>query len=269
MLGGQETVGSLTREDLLRFIGCTYTPDRMIVSAAGNVDHDQVVAAVAHAHGDGQMRADPSEEDGPPEPPPPEPSFTSTFVQKDCEQAYFCLGTEGYPRGHADYPVLSLLSCCLGGGASSRLFQEIREKRGLAYAIGCYSTASHRTGSFVLYGITQPPALEPVLELSAGELAKVRAGDISSEELAEAKQQLIGGIHLSMDSVGARARRLALSQFIHDRVVPVDEVIAKIERVTQEDLVRVANRLLVDDHMAMATLGPFEGEGPQKPVIGG
>ncbi len=264
--GTLETVRRLRREDLVDFLRWAYTPDRIIVSAAGNVDHEEVAAAVTEAFSNYQASA--SSENGQILLPPPQASFTSRSMRKDCEQAYFCLGTQAYPRSHPDTPVMNLLSCCLGGGASSRLFHEIREKRGLAYAIGCYSASSRTTGIFVVYGITHPASLEEVLKLCTCELDKIRKGDVSVEELAKAKQRIIGSIHISMDSVSARAQRLAKSQYIYDRIVPLDEVIAKIERVTQEDLVRVANNLFVDDHMAMAMLGPFDGCEPKLPAIG-
>lgn len=263
--GTLETVKRLRREDLLDFLRWAYTPDRIIVSAAGNVDHDEVATAVAKAY-DNRLSSDKSET-GQIELPPPRPRFAVKSMRKDCAQAYFCLGTQAYPRGHPETPAINLLSCCLGGGASSRLFHEIREKRGLAYAIGSYSASSRTTGVFVVHGITHPASLDEVLRLCADELSKIRGGDISAEELAKAKQQIIGGIHISMDSISTRAQRLAKSQYIYDRIVPLDEVIAKIERVTQEDLVRVANNLFCDQHMALATLGPFNGDEPGIPVI--
>ncbi len=263
--GTLETVKRLRREDIVDFLRWAYTPDRIIVSAAGNVDHQQVTAAVAEAFNNHQASA--SSKNGQIPLPLPQASFTSRSMRKDCEQAYFCLGTQTYPRSHPDTPVINLLSCCLGGGASSRLFHEIREKRGLAYAIGCYSASSRTTGVFVVHGITQPGLLEEVLGLCARELGKIRKGDISADELAKAKQQIIGTIHISMDSVSARAQRLAKSQYIYDRIVPIEEVIGKIERVTQEHLVRVANELFYEQHMALATLGPFNGDEPEMPLI--
>lgn len=248
--GSQESVGGLSREDIAQFLAARYRPDVSIVAAAGQLEHDRVVDLVDRALGGwtGQARPDPLV--------PPHPQRANAFRSKDVEQVNLCLGVPGLPQAHPDRYVLSVLDTALGGGMSSRLFQEIREERGLAYSIASYHAAYYDTGAFAVFAGTSPAAAREVVDLTRAGLLRAREG-LGAEEIRRAKESLKGGLMLELETPGSRMSKLARSEQYFGRQITLDEIIADVEAVRGEDVRRLAEELLVPGRMTLAAVGPF------------
>ncbi|MDI3280793.1 MAG: pitrilysin family protein [Bacillota bacterium] len=254
ILGGAETVRGLTREKLLRYLERYYTPDRLVVSAAGHVEHERVVAEVAKyfaaMEGRGESVAPTGEEIT---------SQPRLLRHKETEQVHICLGSRGLPRTDPDKYALFLLDTILGGGASSRFFQELREERALVYATYSYHTCFQETGLFTVYAGTSPEHTEEVLAVMQAELERVWRHGVTEAELKRAKEQLKGSLVLGLEGTANRMSRLAKAVLFYDQILSPDELIQLIERVDLEDVQRVASRVLAPEHLVTAVLGPLEG----------
>ncbi len=255
VIGTLATVNRLSRDDLLRYIERFYRPANVVVSVAGDIEHEQV-AAVLERHlgawdGDGVPAAT--------DPPRPEAGVTTRL--KETEQVHLTLGTQGLAHADDRPYALSLLDHLLGGGMSSRLFQEIRERRGLVYTIASYATAYRDGGLFVIYAGMSPDAGPEVIRLTLEEIERIRAQPVDAAELARAKESLKGSLMLSLESTGSRMSILARSEIYHGRQITLDELIAKVDAVTAEDVQRIAAELLAPDRLSMAAIGPFRADG--------
>ena len=257
VIGLAEVVAQLTPEELRAYMNLYYGPKSVIVSVAGNMDHTQVVDLVGTALGDLQG--------GSPTPAEGRPSITTNKYEysRPTEQVNFCIGTKGYGQFDDERYPLAMLDAILGGSMGSRLFQEIREKRGLAYSVGSYSATHREGGYFVAYGGTSPDTYEQCLELVREEFAKVRKEGVTEAELNRAKNQFRGALVMSQESMSSRMNRMGKSEVYFDRVVPLDEVTAAIEKVTIDDIRRVAEIIFPEDtaQLTVAAVGPFNGEG--------
>ncbi|HEY3265634.1 MAG TPA: pitrilysin family protein [Armatimonadota bacterium] len=253
VIGTPATVGALDRDAVIRYIERWYEPDRTYVVSAGNVKHEEVIRLFAGGLGQGGGRAETFC------PTRPEAVIAENRYQRQTEQAHFCLGTRGPSQGEDDRYPLAVLDAAVGGGMSSRLFQEIREKRGLAYSIGSYMHPYEEAGAWVMYAGTSPDQLDEVLELCRTEAGKVRAEGIHVEEFQRAKNQIKGSLLLSLESMGSRMTQIAKSQIYYDRVIPVEEVVARVEAVTLDDVARVADQVLNEDSWTLTVIGP-EGD---------
>ncbi len=252
VIGYPQVIERLSREDLLRHLHETHVPGRMVCVAAGAVDHDRFVAEVERSFGDMSGEAPPREAST------PEAGSGRQLVHRETEQAHFCMGTAGVHETDPDRWAARVLNLILGGGMSSRLFQEVREKRGLCYSIGS-ETASYREGGvFTVYADTSPEKLEEVHDLCRRELMAVAEAGVTEEELRRAREQVRAATLLSLDDSGSRMSRLARGLLYHGRVVPLSELVAQVESVTVEDCRRVAARLFGDGQFAFAAIGPFE-----------
>src|SRR6266513_202972 len=194
----------------------------------------------------------------------PVPARASAFRSKEIEQVHLCLGLPGLPQAHPDRYVLAVLDSALGSGMSSRLFQEIREERGLAYSISSIQEAYADTGAFVVYAGTSPGAAREVVRLIRGGLVRARAG-LTPEEVARAKESLKGSLMLALETPGSRMTKLARSEQYFGRQITLDEIIADVDAVRGEDVRRLAQDLLVPDRLAVAAIGPFG----QQPALRG
>lgn len=249
--GSQESVGGLSRQDLAQYLDTRYRPDASLVAAAGRLEHDRIVDLVERVLGGWTGRAAP-------EPlVPPRPQRATAFRSKDIEQVHLCLGVPGLPQAHPDRYVLSVLDTALGGGMSSRLFQEIREERGLAYSITSYHAAYCDTGAFVVYAGTSPAAAREVVDLTREGLLRARHG-LSAEEIGRAKESLKGSLMLDLETPGSRMSKLARSEQYFGRQITLDEIIADVEAVRGDDVRRVAEQLFVPGRMTLAAIGPFD-----------
>ncbi|MGC8667453.1 MAG: M16 family metallopeptidase [Chthonomonadales bacterium] len=251
VIGQARTVSGLQREDLVQYMRTHYTPDRIVVAASGNVPHGKVADLAYQYLGGlkGSARIRRSN--------PPVPSGAAKVVRRPTEQVHFCIGSQAFSHTDDERYPLTILDTVLGGNMSSRLFQEIREKRGLAYSIGSYSLSYREGGLFVVYGGTSPQSFQQVVELTRTEMDKVKEESITEDELAKAKTQIRGGLVLGLESMRGRMMRMGKSLLYYGRVIPLDEVTAKIAAVTREDIQRVA-RTLFDDHaLTLAAVGPL------------
>jgi len=251
ILGTVPNIVNLNRETLVGFKTECYSPDQTVISAAGNLDHDRFVDMVAE-----QMNRLTK---GTPLRTPVAPSATSAghLEIKDLEQTHVCVGAEGpgaiSEKRHAAY----LLHSILGGGMSSRLFQEIREKRGLAYSVYSFMSSFSDTGLFGIYAACDPDRVKELLAVTSEETMKLCAG-ITDEEIRTAKNQLRGGILLSMESSEARMNRLAKSEYYFSRYVPFPEVIEALQAVTRSDLEDVCREMIEQNSFTVVVLGPVE-----------
>ena len=180
-------------------------------------------------------------------------------MPKPTEQVHFCLGTRGYNQNQDERYALGLIDSAIGGGMSSRLFQEVREKRGLCYAIGSYTASYREAGMFTVYAGISPENTGQVRELVAKELRDVARSGLKPEELQRAKNQIRGAVLLSLDSMSTRMTRIGKSMLYYDRVISPTEVVEKIEAVTDPEVRRISAEVLGSGDYAYAAVGPFDG----------
>ncbi len=248
-LGAAEIIERMPRAALAGYMRRHYGPERMVVAAAGALDHDEVVALVGRHFADLPRVA----------PPPPEPArYTGGEhrEERDLDQVHIVLG---FPSPHYTdrdhFPAL-LLSTLLGGGMSSRLFQEIREKRGLVYSIYSFAHPYMDSGNFAIYAGTGEDQAAELVPVALEELRRVQR-DVSEDELRRAKAQLRSSLLMSLESTGSRCEQLARQLQVHGRVIPIEETKAKVAAVTVEDVRRCAARIF-RAAPTLAALGPLK-----------
>lgn len=254
--GTAETVSNISREDLLAFKAQHYTYPSTVISVAGNMPSEVMVEAWSKAfdqYGTGR-RFDPL----PTIAPLPGPRLL--LLPKETEQANFCLGLPGVSDRDPDRRALEVLNSVLGGGSISRLFQEIREERGLAYSVGSYSYEYNDAGKWVVYGGVELGKVHDALEAVLKELRMVRDEGITEQELQRVKEQYKGWLLLGLEDSGSIAARNGAHILRYDEVIPVEQIVAEIEAVTREDVLRVANRLIKPEALNLAIIGPYEDE---------
>jgi len=249
VLGSERTVAACTRQDLLRFVQAHYTPDGLVIAAAGNVDHAVLLEHVARLF---DSPARPRAGRG-----PAAFSYRPAYVmvEKDCEQVHLCVGAPSLPRTHPQRFALHLLDTILGGGMSSRLFQELRENRGLVYSTYSYHSGYRDTGVLAVYAGTSPDKAAEVLDLIRAELAAVHRGDISAAELDRAKEQAKGALVLSLENTTARMSRLGRAVLDGQDYLSPRELMRRIDAVTLEEVRCLADELLPPERLTIVGLG--------------
>ena len=250
-LGTRESVASIGRDSLLGHLAELGAADRLLVAAAGRLDHDQVVDIAARAGGNLKPRG--------PRPKEQPPGFRAErhLISRPAAQVHFCLATPGCSQRDETRHAFAVLDVILGGGSSSRLFQEIRENRGLAYSIGSYLQAYGGAGLFVISAGVTKENFQLVLDLIEGELQRLREDGPSEDEVARAKTQLKVAIALAAESTGFRMQHLAGSEVYWGRALPLDEIIEGVERVTAEDVGELARLAFAQERQALVAIGPF------------
>jgi predicted Zn-dependent peptidase len=268
ILGTVESINAITRDQINEHYASRYTPPHLVVSAAGNLDHDTVVSLVSAAFGPalgkfaGATPAPPRLRD----PGGLWEGFGSaagsgvTLVTRDIEQANLVLGCEGLSRTAQWRFALGVLNAALGGGMSSRLFQEVREKRGLAYSVYSFASQHADTGLWGIYVGCLPSKADEVLSICAAEVAKVVDGGLTDEELERGKGQVRGGIVLGLEDPSSRMTRLGKAELVYPYLEPVDDIIAAISAVSHDDVRAVAAEVLTRPK-ALAVVGPFDDQG--------
>ena len=255
VIGTPETVSAMKSDDLKGYMYGHYTPDTIVIAAAGNLNHQEIVEMVRERFGhltgkksDWRM-------------PDTMPQFVpgTSYIEKSIEQVNLVMGTRGYAQMNDDKYKLSILDAVLGGSMSSRLFQEIREKRGLAYSIGSYSQSFREGGYFAVYSGTSAATSEQVIDLVKTEFKNVLKNNITEAELDRAKNQFRGGIVMGQEGMNSRMRRIGSNELVYDRVIPIEETMAKIMAVTRDDIAEVSEYLFGADAYALATVGPKLG----------
>ncbi len=254
ILGGRETVGGFDHVQSVAFRSRHYVTGNAVVAAAGNVDHDALVA-LAEEHLGGLPAAARSIR------PVAHTSGSSrlTVLPKETEQAHICYGVATMNAHHPDRFALSLLDGVLGGGMASRLFQEIREKRGLAYAVYSYSALYQDTGEFAVYAGTRPSNAEEVVGLIRSELDRVASDGVTTDELDRVRQAATGQLVLGMESTRNRMHRLGRDEVTEGEILSADEILARFAAVSMDDLRRVSAEVLSAEK-ALAVIGPFTAE---------
>ena len=252
VIGSTAGIEVLTADAIAGYYRSRYLPPHLVVSAAGNLDHDTVVQQVVEAFG---ALADASP--APLRPIAPPVPLTGVVVEdRPTEQAHLVLGTHGLDRHDERRYALSVLNNALGGGMSSRLFQEIRERRGLAYSVYSYSSHHHDTGLFGIYAGCAPSKVDEVLQVCREELDLAASKGVTDEEIARAKGALRGSFVLGLEDTGSLMSRIGKSVLVHGEVLPVEEVLARIDAVTPDEVRAVAADVLRRP-LSLGIIGPF------------
>lgn len=256
--GTVETVSSFDRERTANYHAQEFSPRNLVITAAGNVAHAKMVemAAVAFASNVGSQAA---HLQGAVESVPQPAAPILIERKKELEQAHLIIATPWPSARHEDRFAGSLMASVLGGGTSSRLWQAIREERGLAYSVGAGASTFSDVGVFTIYAGTSPDQLDEVLDLSLAEMRRAVRESVSEEELTLVKEQAVSSILLGLESSSVRAGALARQEIIHNRRITPDEIISRLEAVTVEDLERVARAYFKTDKLALGALGNLNG----------
>ncbi len=251
-IGYAETVSALTPGDLRAHLHAHYAPDAVVFAAAGNVDHDAMVALVEKAFA-GHAGSSPS-------PTPDRPRITPATVvkTKDLEQAYVMLGTRGLAAADDRRYALSVLDTILGGGMSSRLFQEVREKRGLAYSVYSFQQAYRGAGLFGVSAGTSPASVQECVEVIVDEMTSMARTGPTQAELNLAKEHIKGSLTLSLESSSSRMIRLGRSEFNLGRQATIEEIEARFDAVTYDDVNALARELFTPESLGLCVLGPLD-----------
>ncbi len=251
-IGYAESVMALTQDDLKKHMRTRYAPNTIVITAAGNIEHDAIVElfAAAFAGHDGSCEA--------PQPEVPQLTPAPLFKQKDTEQAYLVLGTRGLSvRDERRYP-LSVLDTILGGGMSSRLFQEVREKRGLAYSVYSFQQAYRGAGLFGVSAGTAPPSVQECVDVIVEQLNVLADCGITEAELRLAKEHMKGSLTLSLESTASRMMRLGRSEYNLGRELTTEEIEEKIEAVEAEEVQALAREMFAPSNLGLCVLGPID-----------
>jgi predicted Zn-dependent peptidase len=253
--GSAESIAALTRGGIHDFYRSRYTAPSIVVAVAGNLSHEAVVAGVEA--GFGGAAAEPAQP-RPATPLVPVLPGRIAVVDKDTEQAHIVLGCAAMSRDDDRRFALGVLNNVLGGGMSSRLFQEIREKRGLAYSVYSYTSLYADAGLFAVYAGCAPGKVDEVLALTRDELAKVAADGLTMAEVARGKGMLKGALVLGLEDTGSRMSRLGKGELLHRDLLSVDEILARVDGVTPDEIAAVAAELL-RGRPSLAAIGPLAG----------
>jgi predicted Zn-dependent peptidase len=253
ILGERETVEAMTSRALCEYFGRVYTANNFVISAVGNLEHARVRELVEQAFTGIREAGDVAVDI----PPAAAPAFE--VRNKDLEQSHICLGTAGYSQCHDDRYVSYVLNTLLGGSMSSRLFQNVREKRGLAYSVFSGLSAYRDTGALTIYAGCANEAVGEVIDLTVEELRGVKTSPAPEAELRRAKDHLKGSLMLSLENTASRMSHLARQEIYFDRHFGLDETLVGVEKVTALDVQRVANDLFSDGALAGTVLGPLDG----------
>jgi predicted Zn-dependent peptidase len=259
IFGSVETVNAMNRELMVSFMADRYRAERVLIAAAGAVQHDRLVADCERLFGSIAGNGQPTEIEAPRE------RVMVLNHPKKLEQAHLCIGGPGLSQVAPFRYAAYLLNTALGGGMSSRLFQEVREKRVRVYSIYSFLSAFMDCGYFGIYAGTSPEWVDEVIEVSLKEIAKVAREGLRNEELARAKSQLKGNMLLGMESTDSRMNRLARNEIYFRRDVPLEEIAREIEGVTNEQVIEIASSCFKPERMGLVMLGDLKGRelGPE------
>ncbi|HEV3112678.1 MAG TPA: pitrilysin family protein [Candidatus Binataceae bacterium] len=251
--GSIATVTGLDRALMTSFMNQRYRAERVFVAAAGKVEHDSLVAQCERLFGaiQGNGKVDAIN--------PPKVHSLVLNHEKQLEQAHICMGGPGISQTDKARYAAYLLNTALGGGMSSRLFQEVREKRGKVYSIFSFLSSHIDCGYFGIYAGTNPEWVDEVLEITLGELKQVAREGLKASELERAKSQLKGNLLLGLESTDSRMNRLARNEIYFRRDIPVEELARDIEAVTNDQVIELAGTFFDRDQMALVVLGDLKG----------
>jgi predicted Zn-dependent peptidase len=269
VLGTVDSINGITRAQIAEHYEARYRPENLVVAAAGGLDHDEVVALTRSAFGPALA------DDAAPVPPrlsgdglfPGQAGTGVRLVSRGIEQANLVLGCPGLSRTDDRRFALGVLNAALGGGMSSRLFQEVREKRGLAYSVYSFSGQHAGSGMWGVYAGCLPAKADDVLSICRDEIAKLVSGGLTDDELSRGKGQLRGSIVLGLEDPSSRMSRLGKSELVYPALEPVESILASIDAVTHDEVRAVAAAILAQPK-ALAVVGPFEDADAFSGVLG-
>jgi predicted Zn-dependent peptidase len=253
ILGTRDTVDALSRVRLRTHFEEAYTAQNLIISAAGHLEHSWVREALEKAFGAMRLSGAAASAG------PPKPAPKVVIRSKDLEQSHVCVGVSSYPQHHGDRYSSYVLNTILGGSMSSRLFQNIREKRGLAYSVFSGLNAYRDAGSLTIYAGCANDAVGEVIDLIVEELRGIKQAPAPEVELRRAKDHLKGSVMLSLENTASRMSHLARQEIYFDRQFSLDETLEGIERVTPDDVQRVARDLFSNGSLAATVVGDVDG----------
>ncbi len=253
ILGTRQTIGSFNRRRLLNYFHRNYTPNNMLIAAAGHLEHARVVDLVFREFGDAPAGA--ALADGPA---PVAHPHIAHRRKKNLEQVHILVGAPAYPQSHDKRFACYLLNTVLGGGMSSRLFQNIREKRGLAYAVFSGLNTFRDVGCLSVYAGTATDNARSVVQLILEEFRQLKSSPLADEELQRAKDYLKGSMLLSLESTMSRMSNLARQEMYFGRSISLDEIAERVDAVTPEAVLDVARELFHTDQIALTALGPLD-----------
>ncbi|HEV7525885.1 MAG TPA: pitrilysin family protein [Acidimicrobiia bacterium] len=250
VLGSEESITAMARADIESYHAEHYQPSNVVFAAAGNLTHDKVLELVdRHFPSSEAVR-------------PARPRFDTVAPQpllvlhRDTEQTHVVTGVRALAALDADRYALTVVNQVLGGGMSSRLFQEIRETRGLAYSVFSYSASFDETGFVAIYAGTAPEHVPETLSVIGAELDRLVKEGLSDAEVAGAKGHLVGSLAMSLESSASRMRRLGRSELVEGEIPSLDDLIARVDAVTADDVARVIDRVFAGAPRALAVVGP-------------
>jgi len=248
--GTMDTVSGISSKMLKTHVERFYRPQNMVVSIAGKFDEERAIEQLRSGlDGAGQKQI-------PAKPGVPAYHRCTIIKDKDIEQVHIALATEGLPVTDDRRYQLAILDLCLGGNMSSRLFQEVREKRGLVYTINSYKASHRNTGLFGVYAGTSPTKVAQVIELVLAEFKRVKAEGLTEQEIKRAKTQLRSDLLLGLESMRNRTSRNAYGELFYGRQLDVDEICRDIDKVTGEEVKKLANDVLKSENLSLAVVGP-------------
>jgi len=257
IMGTPDTVRRIDRERMLRYLSRHYRPTNAVVSVAGSVEHQDIVARVKRLLGDWEPAPTPSYlpfQDGQREP-------QVQVGHREIEQAHFVLSMPGLHQDDPDRFALQVLSALLGEGMSSRLFQEIRERRALAYSVYSFQGQLQDTGVFGVYAGVDPQRAEEALQVVLAELDRVRQVPVGAEELVRTKEYLKGRLLLSLEDTSSVAAWVGVQETLRGEILTVDDALDAIEAVSTEDVQCIAQRVIREEKLNLAVVGPFHDDG--------
>jgi len=253
ILGTKETVSKITRKEILDYVSRFYSPKRVVIAAAGNVDHNLLVDYF-------RSFLEPLSDENNVSFTRPVPLVTPTVSSypKELEQVHLCVGAQASSLSGEKRFAEVIFNTLLGGNMSSRLFQEIREKKGLAYSIYSYINAYIDTGLLRIYLATDKKEINRVLELIELLIKEIKNGNLSEDDIARAKECLIGGILLGAENMSNLMLRLAKNEFIFGRYISYEELIKELEKVTLDEVIDVSKRMFSAGNVSITALGPLD-----------
>ncbi|HEC98469.1 MAG TPA: insulinase family protein [Nitrospirae bacterium] len=251
ILGTKKTVMSFTKKDLVEHIKKHYTINNIVISCAGNIEHEEVLKGLNSSIGTISNNSQ------------PHPYSKQRFhhgtkvVSKDCAEVHLCIGTEGIAQGSPERYAMLLMNTVIGAGVSSRLFQEIREQRGLAYSVYSYTSSYHDSGLFGVYVGTGRKKYQQVIDIIKEELVTFK-DTVSEDELTRAKKQLKGNLVLALESTSGRMNNLARQEIYYGKHISPSEIIKAIDGVRFSEVRELSDRLFTDRKFALTVLGPVK-----------
>jgi predicted Zn-dependent peptidase len=252
VLGSEQSIRAMARADIAAYHDAHYRPTNVVLAIAGNITHDRVLERVAAKY--------PTGTNDRPARPRPEPAAQVPLVvcRRDTEQAHLVTGVRGLPVLDHDRYALTIVNQVLGGGMSSRLFQEVREERGLAYSVYSYHAGFEDDGYVAIYAGTAPERVHETLAVIDAELDRIVADGLTAAELDSAKGHLTGSLAMSLETSASRMRRLGRAEMVEGDVPSLDDLVGRIERVTPDDVTRVIDRVFRDAPRTLAVVGPHD-----------